>query len=151
MIKYFAFLFLFTTTCFGQFGGLDLPVVTQPVNDFEEILSAGEEEELRILINDLHKQKELSVVIVSVNSIEPFETIFDYSLALANRNSAGEIFIVVCAANRMIQIQNHDSVTGKLTDFESERIIDQYILSEFKKGNYFEGLLSGILEIRKEF
>ena len=49
-----------------------------------------------------------------------------------------------------IQIQNNDSVIDKLTNEETKNILDNYIIPEFKRDNYFKGLLKGIAESKKE-
>lgn len=151
MTKYIAVLLLLANFSFAQTNNFDLPVITESVNDLEDILSASEEDELRDLIKIIFEQKEIAIAIVSVKSIEPFESMLDYSLALANRSTKGQIIIVVCAAIEAGQIQIRDNMISGLTDDESSRILAQYILTEFKKGNHFDGLTEGIREIAKEF
>ncbi len=133
-----------------------LPVVTKIVNDFEQILSDEEENQLTAMLQEYEQKTTNQIVVVTVSSIDPFENIFDFSLKLAQRVKSGiagkdnGILIVVSKKRREIQIQNGDGIVAKLTDEETKAIIYEAIIPEFKKGDYFSGLKIGIEKIASE-
>lgn len=160
MKKIFLFVaFFILTSCHSQPKNEDyetLPKVTQIVNDFEAILDEKQEAQLHEMLYQYELKTTNQIVIVTVASIKPYENLFDFSLALAQKTGAGTkeknngIMIVLSKNLRKIQIQNGDGIRDKLTNEETKKIIDEVIIPEFKKGNYSEGLKKGILEIQRE-
>lgn len=147
-------LLLVLNNCFSQIviDGTEtksLPKISNYVNDFEEILMSHQENILKVSVESFDKETNQKIIIVTVDSIEPFKNIFDYSLNLANKIEF-KCEVVIVISKKLRQIQNNDSVLEKLTNQESKNIIENYILPEFKKDKYFKGLLKGIAEIKKE-
>lgn len=149
-------LFLTLSSCFSQvtiesFDTNNLPEISNYVNDFEDILKSYEEIIIKSSVESFDRKTNLKIIIVTVDSIEPFENIFDYSLTLANKIEFNTAVLIVVSKNlRQIQIQNNDSILEKLTNEETKSIIENYILPEFKNDNYYKGLIKGIAEIKKE-
>ena len=128
-----------------------LPKISNYVNDFEDVLMSHQEIILKGSVESFDKETNLKIIIVTVDSIEPFKNIFDYSVTLANKiEFKCDVVIVLSKKLRQIEIQNNDSVLEKLTNQETKNILENYILPEFKKDKYFKGLLKGIAEIKKE-
>ncbi len=146
----FSFL-LWSNLTLAQSKSDSLPILTSSVNDFENILAVHEEVLLQKSIELFYEKSGIGITVVIVNSFEPYDNIFDYSLDMANRLNGGKMLIVLSDKLRKIQIQNHDDILDKLTDEESEAILENYILPKFKEGKYYKGLSSGIAEIKKEF
>ena len=132
-----------------------LPKIEAVVTDFENVLSNEEEEQLTQTITDFEAKTTNEIAIVTVKSIAPYDDIFDYSLDLANKTLVGKkdknngIMIVVCASQRKIQIQNGDGIVSKLSNEQTDVILEQNIIPEFKEGKYYIGLKNGIAEIIK--
>lgn len=132
-----------------------LPKIEAIVTDFENVLSKEEEEQLTKIITDFEAKTTNEIAVVTVESIKPYDDIFDYSLDLANKTGVGEkdknngILIVVSASLRKIQIQNGDGIVSKLSNEHTKVIIEQKIFPEFKEGKYYNGLKNGIAEIIK--
>lgn len=105
---------------------------------------------LNVAINNFMKVYKIGIIVVTVNSIEPYDNIFDYSLNLANKSSLGCVYIVICKECREIQIQNCDSILDKLTNEETSQIITEHIIPKFKEDKYFDGIWKGVTEIMKE-
>jgi uncharacterized membrane protein YgcG len=51
---------------------------------------------------------------------------------------------------RKIRINNGFGIETKLTDTDTKKIMDDIILPEFKKGNYFEGTKNGVLALMQK-
>lgn len=126
------------------------------VNDFEGVFSNEQVLELNSIIGKHEKETTNQIAVVSIKSFEPFETLFDYSLKLANHWGVGQkgknngITVVFGKQIRQIRIQVGYGLENKLKDEEAKRIIDNVIIPEFKKGDYFAGIKNGLAEIIKE-
>jgi uncharacterized protein len=59
------------------------------------------------------------------------------------------VTIALCKELRKIRIQNGDGITPKLSDAATKVIIDKIIFPEFIKGDYYNGIKKGLLEITK--
>ncbi len=128
----------------------DLPVITQSISDFEDILLTHEEIILDNIVSTYNKQKQIDILIVTVEAIDPFEDIDSYSLNLAQSLTRGHILIVVSKKLRVIRIQNNFDIQSQLSDEKTKNIIDSEIIPLFREGKYFKGLMQGITEIKKE-
>ena len=126
------------------------------VNDFEGVFSNEQISKLNEIIKNHEDLTSNQIVIVSIKSFAPFVTLFDYSLKLANYWGIGQkdknngIAIVFGKQIRQIRIQVGSGLEKKLQDKEVQNIIDNIIIAEFKKGNFYEGILSGLLQIIKK-
>lgn len=131
------------------------PEIKDYVNDTENILTDDEIIILNTTLENFDQDSNHRIFIVTVFSIAPYETMFDYSLALArhinvNLELGSKIVIVLSKNSRQIHIQNVDEIRVQLTDEETETIIDNFIVPEFKNGNYNKGLSNCISEIKKQ-
>ncbi len=132
-----------------------LPKIEAIVTDFENVLSNEEEDQLTKIITDFEAKTTNEIAVVTVESIAPYDDIFDYSLDLAKKTGVGKkdknngILIVVSASQRKIQIQNGDGILPKLSNEQTKVILEQNIIPEFKEGKYYNGLKNGIAEIIK--
>lgn len=126
------------------------------VNDFEGIFSQVQINELNDIIANHEKVTTNEIAVVTIGSFEPYPTLFDYSLALANYWGIGKkdknngIVIVMGKQIRQIRIQVGYGLENKLKDDEAKRIIDNTIVPQFKKGDYFTGIQKGLAEIINE-
>ena len=133
-----------------------LPEPVGYVNDFEQILNRKQKNQLEKVLRDYEKQTTTEIVVVTVKTIEPYETLFDYSLNIAKIWGVGKaeknngVLIAVSKNLRNIRIQNGLGIEDHLTDEKTKIIISQFMIPEFKKGNYYEGILNGVNEIIKE-
>lgn len=127
-----------------------LPVLNGFINDFENILEFHQEIILKESVTNFYEESGIGITLVTVESIEPYDNIFDYSIDLGNSSDRGQVLIVVSKKLRQIQILNSDEVLEHITDEESKIILDQFIIPRFKEEKYYAGLLQGIAEIKKK-
>lgn len=149
MNKYLIVFLLCSGFAISQNKADSLPVLTDSVNDYEDLFQVHQELILKESVESFYEESGIGITIVTVESINPYDTIFKFSLDLANA-STGKVLIVVSRKLRQIQIQNSDSILDKLTNEETKTILDKIILPKFKEGDYFRGLLNGVMEIKKE-
>lgn len=57
------------------------------------------------------------------------------------------ILIGISKGYRRIRIQNGNGIEKIITDEETKKIIENYFIPEFKKGEYYKGTLNGLREI----
>ncbi len=149
------FLILLSSTLFSQ-TDFKFPDKLGYVNDFEKIFSGEQILELNKIIEKQEKETTNQIVIVTIDSFAPFETLFDYSLKLANDWGVGRkdknngIVIVFGKQIRQIRIQVGYGLEKKLKDEEAKKIIDNVMIPNFKNGDYFMGIKNGLNEIIKE-
>lgn len=108
-----------------------------------------------IMVNHA-KETTNQICVVFIESFEPYETLFQYSLDLGNYWGVGQkgkdngILIVFGKKIRQIRIQVGYGLENKLKDEEVKRIIDNTIVPESKNGDLFLGIKKGLLEIIEE-
>lgn len=150
---------IFSLTTFSQKNNLTdfkFPAYVGYVNDFEGIFSPEQISELNQIIAEEENKTSNEIAIVSIESYAPYKTLYEYSLELANYWKIGKvdknngIAIVFGKQIRQIRIQIGYGLENKLKDDEAKKIIDSIIIPEFKKGDFFNGIKEGLIEIIKE-
>ena len=126
------------------------------VNDFEEIIDSVVEIELEQLILS-HKNKTTNqIAIVTLTGIGEYTEFDVYSLDLANHWGVGEkgkdngILIAISKKLRKIRIQVGDGLLNKLTNEETQKILDELVIPNFKQDSYSKGIDLCLREIIKE-
>lgn len=133
-----------------------LPQPVGYVNDFENMLTQEQENELTKIIKRHEDLTTDQIVIVTVASYAPYESLFDYSLDLGNswgigvKDKSNGVLIVLGKQLREVRILNGYGVEGRLTDAETKKIIDETMIPEFKSDKYFQGLAKGLRAIIRE-
>ena len=123
-------------------------------SDYEHIFSDTQILELDSIISEFEKKTTNEIVIVTIDSSWTTTEKFD-SLILSIHNVWGVgkkginngIVIGISTGLRRIRISNGYGIESKLTDTETKKIIDDIIIPEFKKGNFFEGTKKGLIAL----
>lgn len=132
-----------------------LPVLSKIVNDFEDVLTDTQEQYLIDELFDYELKSTNEIVIVSISDFKPYDDIFHFSVELANKTGVGKIdknngiLIVLSKNRRQIQIQNGDGIVPQFSNEQTKQIIEEIIIPEFRKDDYFEGLKKGLSAIMK--
>ncbi|MBG9378417.1 TPM domain-containing protein [Panacibacter sp. DH6] len=126
-------------------------------SDFENIFTTNQINELDSTISNFEKETKNEIAIVTIDSSWTNKEEFDdFILTIANNWGVGKkglnngITIGISTGLRKIRICNGYGIEEKLTDAETKKILDDLILPEFKKGNYFVGTKSGLLALMKK-
>ena len=126
------------------------------VNDYEKVFSKEQIDTLTSIIQKHQDETTNQIAIVTIDSFAPYKTLFDYSLDLFNTWGIGTkeknngVAIVFGKSIRQIRIQVGYGLEKKLKDEEAKIIIDNVIIPEFKKGDFYSGIKKGLIEIMKE-
>ncbi|MBD3584023.1 TPM domain-containing protein [Flavobacterium selenitireducens] len=135
---------------------LNIPKRKNWVNDFEKLFSDEEKNNLNNIITKVEGETSFEIVIVTLDtnnvSSENFEAM---SLKIAQTWAVGKhkkengILIAISKGYRRLRIQNGNGIEKILTNNQTQNLIDNYFIPEFKKGNYYQGTLDGLNEIIK--
>ena len=157
-------LLLILATCFsmhfsiaGNTTNVIYDTVPQPigyVNDFEGILKIDEILLLDSLIENFEDSTTIQIAIVTLDSSYTANDNFDdYILRIANIWGVGQatknngIVIGFSSQLRRIRIQNGYGIERIFSDAETKKVIDDHMVPNFKKAEYFLGLKEGLVAI----
>lgn len=133
--------------CYSQEDGNNkqFPTLKGYVNDFENIYSAEEIKELTEIIVAFKKETGNEIVIATINNIGNYSDFNKYTKDLSNYWSTGKLknlklTIIFSKKLRLIKINTHSSITDTLSDDFCKKIIDEIMIPEFKRNNYFSGV-----------
>ena len=135
----------------------DFPFPIGSVSDYEKIFNENQIENLTKIITEYEERTTREIAIVTINSIEPYEDISDYSSDLANEWGIGKsesdngLLILFSKKLREIRISTGYGTEKILTDMLCKKVIDETIIPEFKKGDYYSGIEKGMTELMKKW
>jgi uncharacterized protein len=145
----------------GPLWAQSLPRPVGYVNDFANIIPAGDEQQMDQIITAVQKQTGAEIAVVTVQSMSPYATIEDFGIALADAWGVGSaqddagIILIVALSERMFRIEVGYGLEGAIPDGKAGAIRDDYVLPDLREGNYGAGLLKGVgviaLEIAQEY
>jgi uncharacterized protein len=100
----------------------------------------------------LKREKGSEVAVLIVSSTQP-ETIEQYSIRVAEAWKAGRqsvddgALLIVALKDRAVRIEVGRGLEGDLTDLKSNRIIQEHILPNFRRGEIGDGVSAGVASI----
>lgn len=131
-----------------------VPSAVGYVNDFGYYFTKAQADTLSQIIQQHQKATGNQIAIVTFTSLPIDAQDFDaFTKALANKWGVAQkeknngVTIALCKELRKIRIQNGDGITVKLSDANTKAIIDNVIFPEFIKGDYYNGIKKGLLQI----
>lgn len=120
------------------------------VNDSEGVFNFPQIKELTKIITDFQKKTKHQIVIVTVDSIAPYQSIGLYAAHLSNTWDIGGkgfkdgLTIVMSKNLHKIFIATDVETQKIVTDEFCDQVLQETILPAFKNGNYYEGLENGL-------
>ncbi|MCM8568538.1 TPM domain-containing protein [Gramella jeungdoensis] len=138
-------------------GEYALPASVGHVNDFEGILSFNQIMDLEKIISDYEKETTREIAVITVESIGPFDHITEYASDRSKHGPVGNpdgnngLTIVISCTLQKIRISADYGTEQVLTNEICNRIIDDVMIPELKKGNYYSGIEKGVLELIKNW
>ncbi|AWK05963.1 hypothetical protein HYN56_17720 [Flavobacterium crocinum] len=141
-------------TQYRQFFWDSLPSPVGWVNDYEGIFSDTEKFKLNNLITKFEKATTIEFGIVTIDTVKTSRDKFEaLSLHIAKNWGVGKkgkdngVLIGLSKGYRKIRIELGNGIAKKFSDQETKEIIEQDFIPEFKKGNYYQGMLNGISKL----
>jgi len=123
--------------------------LTGRVVDLTNTLTINEIEALSKKLENLEKEKGSQVVVLLIPTTG-IETIEEYSIKVAEKWKIGRagvddgVILIVAKQDRKIRIEVGYGLEGAIPDVVAKRIIEEIIVPEFKKGNFYSGIDQGI-------
>ena len=131
---------------------LSFPPLTGRVVDNAGLLSQDTQQKLTNLLAAMEQQTGDQVVVVTLKSLQG-DDIQDYGYQLGRAWGIGQkgkdngVLLIVSQNPHKVGIETGYGVEGRLTDAQSELIIQNTILPYFRKGDYDDGVLAGTAQI----
>ncbi len=137
-------LFSFTLSAFAQ----EFPEAKGYVNDYAHVLSAGIWRKLTDLCREVEEKTGAQIAVATVKTIEGNE-VADYVNRLFEKWGVGKkgkdngVMLFLALEERKVRIEVGYGLEGILPDITAGRILDNFVIPEFRRGSYDAGLLVG--------
>ena len=129
------------------------------VNDFANLIGHKDSERISSLCDEVFQEGLATIVVCTIQSIpkveREYENIVLYGTDLFNYWGVGRkgindgLLILVSKQDRKVAICTGYLTERFLPDPEAGRIIDAFMVPQFKKGNYGKGIIDAINEARR--
>ena len=122
------------------------------INDNAGVLTSDQKAELESLVRSHQAEtgNEIGVLIVPELKNESVEelavkTFEDWGIGKKGQDNG--VLLLVAIKDRELRIEVGYGLEGSLTDLQSSKVIRDVITPEFKKGDYYSGIKSGLANI----
>jgi uncharacterized protein len=138
-----------------QASGGELPQLTQPVNDFANVIDAGSTRELERLIRELEAKTGDIIVVATVANLQPYADIREYAVKLFENRGRGigskgqdnGLLILLAPNDRRVRVEVGYGLEQWITDGFAGETSRDFMTPEFRQGRYGPGLLAGATRI----
>jgi uncharacterized protein len=121
------------------------------INDFEHLFTPRQVDFLDSLIHDYERRTTIEIAVLTVDTSLTLPGNFDFfTLQTMNAWGVGKkgknngILIGISRSFRKIRIQDGGGIERQLPNADVKKIIDEAFIPFFRKGQYYEGLVSGL-------
>jgi uncharacterized protein len=134
-----------STPAFAQ----SLPTLTGPVNDFANVIDPASERELDRRIRALDAATHDAVVVVTIDTFQPYGSIEEYAVRLYEHAGIGQkgkdngVLVLLAVKDRRARIEVGYDLEQFITDGFAGETIRQLMLPAFREQRYGPGLLAG--------
>lgn len=153
-LKFLIFLFAFTALNISAFADdlVPIPSLNNRVTDLTATLSVDEISQLETTLAqfDTATTNEIAILIVPTTGNE---TIEQYSMRVAEQWKIGKaekdngIILLVAKNDRKVRIEVGYGLEAVIPDATAMQVIDNYIIPNFKNGNFYLGINSAVFQI----
>lgn len=127
------------------------------INDYGEIFTESQRNELSKILYDYDIETSRQIVVVTIDSIKPYNDIQQYATDLGQTWGVGTaeknngLIIVLCKPCGQITIVTGTGTELILTDEICKKVIKEKLIPEFKNGEFYSGIKKGVLELIKKW
>jgi uncharacterized protein len=137
---------------FAAYAQAPLPELTEPVNDFANVIDAADEQQLDKLIRTLNAATGDVVVVVTVKTVAPYADVREYAVKLFENHGRGigergkdnGLLVLLTLDERRVWIEVGYGLEQWITDGYAGETSRDYMAPAFRGGNYGAGLLAGV-------
>ncbi len=128
---------------------IPVPPLTGRVVDLTNTLTNNEIQALSKKLENLEKEKGSQIVVLLIPTTG-IDSIEEYSIRVAEKWKIGRagvddgVILIVAKQDRKLRIEVGYGLEGAIPDVIAKRIIEEIIVPEFKKGNFYSGIDQGI-------
>ena len=128
---------------------VSVPTLNSRVTDMTGTLTPQQLQSLERSLQTFETSKGSQIAVLMVPTTKP-ESIEQYSLRvvegwkIGRKNSDDGVLLLIAKDDRTLRIEVGYGLEGALTDTTSKRIISEIIVPQFKQGNYYGGIQSGL-------
>jgi uncharacterized protein len=127
------------------------PELTQPVNDFANVLDSSSARELDALIRSLQQATGDVVVVATIDTFAPYGTIDEYAVKMFENHGRGigergrdnGLLILVAIKDRRVKFEVGYELEEFVTDGFAGQISREDMAPLFRRGEYGQGVLAG--------
>jgi uncharacterized protein len=129
--------------------GPPVPRLTGPVVDRADVVDAENRARIEALARDLERRTGAEMAVLTMPSVAPV-TAFDYGMQVAEAWKLGKkgrddgLLMLVVLEPPEVRIFPGYGLEGVLPDGRVGAILDQYVVPEFKRGAYGDGIYAGL-------
>jgi uncharacterized protein len=148
-------LLLFILTGPAQAQTDKLPLLTEPVNDFANVLDPSQEAEIVRMTRTLMAASGDVVIVTTVDTFAPYGSLQEYAVKLFENHGRGigekgkdnGLLVLLAVKDRQVWLEVGYGLEGFITDGFSGETSRQYMIPYFRQGQYGEGLKVGVQRV----
>jgi len=148
-------LLAFCLTLGGPAAAQEVPLLTQPVNDFADVVDADSEQQLDTLIRDLQQASGDVVVVATVRTFQPFADLREYAVRMFENGGRGVgqrgrdngLLVVLAVDDRQVWVEVGYDLEEFITDGFAGQTSRNDMVPAFRSGAYGPGLIAGVTRI----
>ena len=136
---------------FASAGVHGIPDYKGYVTDYAGIITPQDRAVIEAVVKEIKNKSGAEIAVLTVDTIEPYGTIEEYSLAAAEKWGVGGkelengLLIVLSMKERYVRLETGYGLEGAIPDGLAGSIIDRYMIPYFINDNFSEGLKNGVL------
>ena len=131
------------------------PELTQPVNDFANVIDAESAAKMDELIRSLQRASNDVVVVATIDTFMPYGDIREYAVKMFENHGRGigqkgrdnGLLILLAVKDRQVWVEVGYDLEEFITDGYAGELSRKVMVPEFRNGNYGAGLLAGASRI----
>ncbi len=150
MRKQWILAFFLTSLVVGFAFAQPIPTPDGYVNDYAGVISSSEEAEMRSTIQSVVQATGAEIAVLTVDSMEPYADIEQYSIAVAEQWGVGSgeqddgAILVVSVGERQVRLEVGYGLEGAIPDGRAGSILDTYVVPYLRNNDYGTGLVNGV-------
>lgn len=133
-----------------------LPDYRGYVNDFADVIDSESGRRIEAAAQKVKETTGAEIAVVTVESVEPYADIEEFSIELAEKWKVGEadqdngIIFVMAMEEREVRIEVGYGLEGAIPDGRAGEILDEQVLPYLQQGEFGTGFLAGTIEVARE-
>jgi uncharacterized protein len=146
--------FLFALLCGPAWAEVAIPPLSARVTDLTATLDAQQIRTLESRLAEFEKSKGAQLAVLIVPTTQP-ETIEQYGIRVADAWKLGRkgvddgALLLVAKDDRTLRIEVGYGLEGALNDATANRIVEEIIVPQFKRGDFYAGIDAGLAAMMK--